>query len=199
MGTYNAKLLHTSQRAELLQLEKAGKAKVERKGDQWTVTYTSQLMREVPMTKNGILSTMKFVTVEKHEDTDPVIARRNNMVRGLKEQIAIFDANASGSAYREIRKVFVDQKQDDGTTTRVEVERDKRLRRHWFTKGGNYFVEIRYGNRPLPVVNGQHVIACGDVLTNVRKTFETLIRAVEAGELDEHLRTIKVNRAKETA
>ncbi|WP_448189342.1 hypothetical protein [Azospirillum sp. sgz301742] len=199
MGTYNAKLLHPRQRAKLLRLEKAGKAKVERNGDQWTVTYTSQLMKEVPMSKNGILSSMKFVTVEKHEDTDPVITRRNNMVRGLKEQIAIFDAEASGSTYRETRKVFMDQKQDDGTTKRVEVERDKRLRRHWFAKGGNHFVEVRYGNRPLPLVSGQHVIACGDVLPNVRKTFEALIRAVEAGELDEQLRAIKVNRVKETA
>ncbi|MBP2295157.1 hypothetical protein [Azospirillum rugosum] len=199
MATYNAKLLHPSQRAELLRLEKAGKAKVERKGDQWTVTYTSQLMREVPMSKNGILSTMKFVTVEKHEDADPVIARRNNMVRGLKEQIAIFDADEDGKTYHETRKVFVDQKQDDGTTKRVEVERDKRLRRHWFQKDDKFYVEIRYGNRPLPVVNGQHIIECGGVKAAVRKTFDTLIRAVEAGELDEFLRTIKVNRVKETA
>ncbi|MBK3776414.1 hypothetical protein GAY31_20030 [Azospirillum brasilense] len=198
MGTYNAKLLHPSQRAELLRLEKAGKAKVERKGDQWTVTYTSQLMREVPMSKNGILSTMKFVTVAKQEDTDPVIARRNNMVRGLKEQIAIFDADEDGKTYRDTRKVKVEQEQPDGTTKLVEVERDKRLRRHWFQKGDKFYVEIRYGNRPLPVVNEQHIIDCGTVKAAVRKTFDTLIRAVEAGELDEHLRAIKVNRVKET-
>lgn len=143
----------------------------------------------------SILSTFKLVNVTKEtKPHDPMAARRDKFIDGLKEQLAILEADTQGKPFRAMREVYEKVPQADGTTQRVKVERDKRIRRFWFEKDGQFYVEVRFGTRPVYLQKGQFIIQAGEGLLNVRNTLEALIKATEGGELDKPLAAIQIGK-----
>jgi hypothetical protein len=110
------------------------------------------------------------------------IARRR-MTDALKEQLAIVAADIAGKPFTTTKMGY--QTNADGQ--RAKVEMPKRLRRwYWHDLSGNFFLGLRYGNKPVEIMAGKPVIEVGkrDALPSV---IETVIAAVEGGELDKQL------------
>ncbi len=62
----------------------------------------------------------------------------------------------------------------------------KIVRTWYYIKDDVWFIDLKYGNRRLNIANGKNTIEVGKQEQLV-PTFETLIAAAEAGELDKQL------------
>lgn len=79
---------------------------------------------------------------------------------------------------------------DDETGLRKKVSLPKQVRQWYYQIDDKMYFEVRYGNKLLELAKGKAAIGVGgtDKLLGV---IDTVIKAVEAGELDEMLLTIK--------
>lgn len=83
-------------------------------------------------------------------------------------------------------------KSDDGTKKLIEAP--KRLKRWWVSDAnGNCVLSVRYGNKVLELEKGKVAIVVGKN-DKLIPTIETLISAVNAGELDSHLAQMSIGR-----
>ncbi len=72
--------------------------------------------------------------------------------------------------------------EETGETKRVEVPR--LLRRWWWQdETGAVLLELRYGNKPIAVVDNKSTIEVGP-MDKLPKVIDMVIEAVSAGELD---------------
>jgi Family of unknown function (DUF6641) len=124
------------------------------------------------------MKSLKFIAAPRGGG-NPVLARRAKLVSRLEDQIAL--ARDPNYAHTQRRRV----KGEDGTVRVVDVPRV--VRPWWRTDSAGALVfSARYGFKPIEWEKGKSGIAVPskDKLENV---IETLIAAVQAGELDEIL------------
>ena len=125
-----------------------------------------------------------------------VIATAEERVRSkvcvrLNEQLKISKADIAGVAYLKLRTAYFTDKQ---TCQRVAREIPARFRRwFWDNSKGEWLFELRYGNKAVEIEKDKPTIEVG-ALKNVPKTIETIVAAVEAGELDDVLLKAKDER-----
>ncbi len=99
-------------------------------------------------------------------------------------QIAAVDAHIQGTTHYTIgKKSYV--KDESGQRNRVSKEID--VRPWWFEQNGEFFIAIRYANKPLELAKGKPSIAAGKSLEAVRTVLNQVREAVVAGELDKVL------------
>ena len=94
------------------------------------------------------LAKLNFKTVTKTNTRDPVIARREKLVAGLKEQKLVFAAALEGKDHRVERYKWMNNEHGE----RVSVQTHRRVRPWFFEQDGGWYVQCRYGadpNRPL--------------------------------------------------
>ncbi|MBN9048796.1 MAG: hypothetical protein J0H78_04990 [Rhizobiales bacterium] len=122
------------------------------------------------------LKSLVFAPLPKLSGADPVQHRRNKLIERLRQQISL----ANDPAFALTRQKWV----SDGNGGKNLLEQRKRVRPWWRMDGsGNVVLTVRYGARPIEFDKGKAAIAVGkkDKLVS---TIETVISAVEAGELD---------------
>lgn len=58
--------------------------------------------------------------------------------------------------------------------------------RKWFYRAadGNYYIDVRYGNRPLPIKDNNNTVLAGDKREDLLNVLDVLEQAVTDGELD---------------
>ena len=56
----------------------------------------------------------------------------------------------------------------------------------WQDASGSYFVEVRYGRKPLELSKGKHAVRCDD-LTGVEEALRLIRASALEGELDQKL------------
>ena len=116
--------------------------------------------------------------------------RRNKLVTALNEQKAMAEANRDGHEFSATKRKW--QKEED--VTKKLVEAPKRLKRWWVSDAnGNCLLSVRYGNKVLELEKGKAAIVVGKN-DKLIPTIETLISAVNAGELDSHLAQMSMGR-----
>jgi hypothetical protein len=122
------------------------------------------------------LKTLTFTQLPKLTAADPVIQRRNKLIARLKDQIELVkDPN-----FILTRQKWV----ADEAGTKNLVELRKRVRAWWRTDAtGAVVLKVLYGSRAIEFAPGKAAIAIGKKERLV-PTIETVIAAVEAGELD---------------
>ncbi|ARJ64386.1 hypothetical protein WV31_01095 [Magnetospirillum sp. ME-1] len=136
----------------------------------------------------SILKTLALSNVEAPKNTRNTVSTidraRGKFVVNLNHQIAAVDAHIQGTTHYTIgKKTYV--KDESGQRNRLSKEID--VRPWWFEQNGEFFVTIRYANKPLELAKGKPSIAAGKSLEAVRTVLNQVREAVIAGELDKVL------------
>jgi hypothetical protein len=122
------------------------------------------------------LKTLTFAPLPKLTAADPVIHRRNKLIVRLQQQIEL----AKDQNFTLTRQKWI---ADDAGVKQLRELR-KRVRAWWRTDTtGAVVLTVRYGARVIEFSPGKAAIAVGKK-EKLISTLETVIAAVEAGELD---------------
>src|SRR5690348_6711612 len=122
------------------------------------------------------LKSLTFAPLPKLGATDPVMQRRSKLITRLQQQIAL----ANDPNYTVARQKWV--KGEDGSKELREVP--MKVRPWWRASAdGSVVLTVRYGAKPIEFEKGKAAIAVGKK-DKLVPTIETVIAAVEAGELD---------------
>ncbi|QIR13568.1 hypothetical protein [Shewanella aestuarii] len=134
----------------------------------------------------SLLSKLEL-TAKPQQPTDKLTQRRNKLLERLttqKEIIRCLLNNEVFSAFREVSKL-------DELTGQSIKEKVPRRVKPWFYKiQDQYFLEVRYGAKPLELAKNKHAIAVGDE-SRLNEVLDVVIDAVKAGELDTQLAAIR--------
>jgi hypothetical protein len=125
------------------------------------------------------LSKLTVKSVTRANKQDPVQRRRSKLLAGIQEQIKAAEAAVKGESYQVQRQTWA--KNEHGE--KVLVDRMRKVRPWFFKQDGGWFVQCKYGSRPLMLGDGNAVFV--KTLKDVQGALATLEAAVEAGELDE--------------
>ena len=125
----------------------------------------------------AVLKSLSFTAVPKDRG-NPVLNRRAKLIERLEEQKALLnDPNHIRVVQRWVKV--------DGE--KQPVEKKQRVSPWWRTDlSGNYIMSIKFGSRPVEFEKGKAGILV-QTKEKVAGVIDTLIAAVRAGELDEHL------------
>jgi hypothetical protein len=122
------------------------------------------------------LKSLTFAALPKLTAADPVIHRRNKLIVRLQQQIAL----VQDPQFTLTRQKWV----TDEAGVKQLRELRKRVRSWWRTDvAGNVVLTVRYGAKPIEFEKGKAAIAVGKK-EKLISTLETVIAAVEAGDLD---------------
>ena len=138
----------------------------------------------------AILKGLNFAAMSDLRHTTPEQHRRNKLLTALNEQKAMAEATRDGHEFTATKRRWM--KAEDGTKKLVEAP--KRLKRWWGNDAnGSCLLSVRYGNKVLELEKGKSAIVVGKS-DKLIPTIETLISAVNAGELDSHLAQMGMGR-----
>lgn len=130
-----------------------------------------------------ILKTLNYAVMPAVTHTTPEQHRRFKLVNALNEQKAMATADSEGRTFSVTRRRWL--RVEGGEKKLVEVP--KRVKRWWSNSADSkcLFV-IRYGNKVIEVEKGKAAIVIGSE-DKLLSTIDTIISAVQAGELDTQL------------
>ena len=122
------------------------------------------------------LKSLTFAPLPKITAADPVVHRRNKLITRLRDQIEL----AKNPNFTLTRQKWIT---DDAGGKQLR-EQQKRVRPWWRTDAaGTVVLTVRYGAKPIEFEKGKAAITVGK-MGKLIPTIETVIAAVEAGELD---------------
>jgi hypothetical protein len=125
------------------------------------------------------LAKLNFKTVSKTATRDPVIARREKLIAGLKEQQLVYTAALDGKDHRVERHKWMLNDQGE----RVLVKTHRRVRPCFFAQDGGWYVQCRYGARVI-AADGTNNAVFVKTLKDVGDVLAAFLSAAAAGELD---------------
>jgi hypothetical protein len=129
------------------------------------------------------LETLKVVAKPNFNPTTAEERRRHKLIVKLQEQLCLAEAQLGGSPYKRMR--WVDTVDGQGEPHRVQ--RPVRVKEWWCKNvAGSVLLTVRYGAKLLPIANGMAAIEVGS-LADLPNTITTVLKAVDAGELDTEL------------
>lgn len=131
------------------------------------------------------IAKLKLITSKRENNNDPIIVRRNKLVRKIEEQLELATAQKEGRLYAPKRIKNVTNAEGE----RVAVETTKRVKEwYWTTPANKINLCVRYGSKTLELSKGKNAIelSTGDELL---ATLSMLKDAVIAGELDDAINT----------
>ena len=139
------------------------------------------------MTKS-ILSTLKAVS-RPEKSTTPEVKRRDKLISRLQVQLEMATALVNGESYTCYKDKW-QKNEETGQQEKVKVA--KKVSPWFYAKGGKYYLEVRYANKPLELSKGNHAIEVGDK-ENLPTVIQTVIDATANGELDKALASVSSN------
>lgn len=128
----------------------------------------------------SLLSSLKVIARPKIEAKPPILAKRMRLIEKLDEQQAMAQAILDGQAYEAFKDKIV---KDPETGERKTVRKRKAVRPWYFDDNEHYYFEIKVGLKTLELDKGKAAIDVGKK-EDLPAVIGTLIKAVEAGELD---------------
>lgn len=126
-----------------------------------------------------MLAKLNFKSVTKSTARDPVLARREKLVAGLKEQQLVYAAALKGEDHRVERYKWIANEQGE----RVLFKTNRRVRPWFFEQGEGWYVQCRYGARVI-AADGSNNAVFVKTLKDVGAVLEVFLSAAAAGELD---------------
>ena len=130
---------------------------------------------------------LKLIAAKRPVQLSPVVQRRNKVAKRIAEQIALATAKQDGKSYAPTKQRKVT---DAATGESKTISVPKRIKEWWFvTDTGKLCVQLRYGAKVVEFAKGKSAVelATADQLV---PTLETLMAAVEGGELDTQLEAV---------
>ena len=125
------------------------------------------------------LAKLNFKTVDRSTKRDPIIARRDKLVAGLKEQKLVHAAALN----KEDHRVERDKWMNNDMGERVLVKTHRRIRPWFFEQDGGWYVQCRYGARVI-TADGTNNAVFVKSLADVSEVLDAFLNAAAAGELD---------------
>ena len=125
------------------------------------------------------LAKLTLKTVDRSMKRDPIIARRDKLVAGLKEQKLVHAA----ALKKEDHRVERDKWMTNDMGERVLVKTHRRIRPWFFEQDGGWYVQCRYGARVI-AADGTNNAVFVKLLTDVATVLDVFLNAATAGELD---------------
>ena len=139
----------------------------------------------------NILKTLSLSVLPTNVGTSPAQHRRAKLIGKLMEQKVIAEADLDGREPSIMQRRWV--KTENGA--RAAIDAPKRIKRWWVKDAdGNCLLAIRYGSKVLELDKGKSAIVVGKP-DQLIPTIETIIAAINAGELDGHLAQMGLTRA----
>ncbi|MDA9274623.1 hypothetical protein N9Q06_01130 [bacterium] len=126
------------------------------------------------------LAKLNFTTVNRSSTRDPIIARRDKLVAGLKEQKLVHAA----ALKKEDHRVERDKWMSNDMGERVLVKTHRRVRPWFFEQDGGWYVQCRYGARVISA-DGTNNAVFVKALADVLGVLDAFLNAAATGELDE--------------
>ncbi|WP_171122051.1 MULTISPECIES: hypothetical protein [unclassified Ruegeria] len=127
----------------------------------------------------SVLSKLTVKSVTRANKQNPLMQRRLKLAVAVDEQLKVAEAAIKGEHYEVQRRTWA--KNDYGDS--VLVERMRKVRPWFFEQDGGWYVQCKYGNKPLALGKGNAVFV--KALKDVQGALTTLKAAIDAGELDE--------------
>ena len=125
------------------------------------------------------LAKLTFISVNRTTTRDPIIARRDKLIAGLKEQALVYAAALNGKDHR----VEYSKWMQNDLGQRVMVKVMRHVRPWFFAQDGGWYVQCRYGARVI-AVDGQNNAVFVKSLKDVGSVLDAFAAAAGAGELD---------------
>lgn len=140
----------------------------------------------------SLIKNLKLTAAMPAPALDVKARSRAKVLRYLEEQKALATAQLEGKLFQANKTVY----RTNAAGERVRMEAPRHVRRGWFQDAtGTLFFQIRYGAKPLEFSKGVNAVEVGklDALPGI---IETLVQAVQAGELDQQLAAAAQERKK---
>ncbi len=125
------------------------------------------------------LAKLNFKSVTRSTLRDPVVARRDKLVAGLKEQQLVHAAALKDEHHQVEKSKWMINEQGE----RVLVKTHRRVRPWFFAQDGGWYVQCRYGARVI-AADGTNNAVFVSSLKDVGAVLDLFIAAASAGELD---------------
>jgi hypothetical protein len=125
------------------------------------------------------LAKLTFKTVDRSTKRDPIIARREKLVAGLKEQKLVHAAALKKEDHRVERHKWMTNDMGE----RVLIKTHRRVRPWFFEQDGGWYVQCRYGARVI-AADGTNNAVFVKALDDVISVLDAFLNAAATGELD---------------
>jgi len=125
------------------------------------------------------LAKLNFTTVNRSSTRDPIIARRDKLLAGLKEQKLVHAAALKKQDHRVERHKWMTNELGE----RVMVKAMRRVRPWFFEQDGGWYVQCRYGARVIAADSTNNAVFV-KVLDDVISVLDAFLNAAATGELD---------------
>ncbi len=142
------------------------------------------------MAANSILSSFELTASNKVGFVDKATERRNKLLQSLNEQKRSALAAMEGKQYfGEKRTMWIDEDGEKHYSTS-----QKRVKQWFYTNDGDeWYMEVRYGNKPLQLAKGKTAIVVG-AIDQLAAVIDKVIEAVKAKELDAAIEAVVKDR-----
>ena len=140
----------------------------------------------------SLLKDLKVVANTNNQTRTVERLRRDKLITKLQEQLALAEAQSGGTAYKRMKWITTASSEGEP----VRVQRPVRLKQWWYKNlAGSILLTVRYGAKPLVISNGMTAIELAS-LNELPSTISTVIKAVDAGELDGELSQVAALKAR---
>ena len=131
----------------------------------------------------SVLSSLKVIARPKIEPKPPVIGKRMKLIEKLEQQQEMATCLLEKRPYEAYREKTV---KNPETGEKQKQRRQIQVRPWYYDSDGHYYLEVKVNNKPVELLQGKPAIDVGE-LKLLPSTIETIIQAVEKGELDSFL------------
>lgn len=134
------------------------------------------------------LAKLEVKSVVRATKLDPAQLRRRKLLTAIEEQLKAAGAAVKGETYTAKLKTWAKNEQGE----KVLVDRVRKVRTWFFERDGGWYVQCKYGNKPLALGKGNAVFV--KALADVEGALQALYAATAAGELDEAIESMMKTR-----
>jgi hypothetical protein len=136
------------------------------------------------------LSKLSLSNSSRKQPVSPVARKRLNLLRKLDLQIQAANAELKDEEFLEDIRKWV--RGEDGE--REQITEQRAVRKWWWQHHtGAWMITLRDGAKELPLLENKNSIEIGEI-TNLVDALQTIRSAVIAGELDDQLEQMIVQR-----
>ena len=138
----------------------------------------------------GHLDTLNIVAKPNMRPVTAEEQKRHKLIIKLQEQLSMLEAELSGKSYKRMKWVTLPNIHGEPE----RIQRPVRVKQWWMRdRTGNVVFALRYGAKPILISKDKSAIQVGST-AELPAVLNTLIRAVDAGELDAQLAAIQSER-----
>lgn len=138
-----------------------------------------------------LLSTLKVIDRPKIEAKPPILGKRMKLIDRLEEQLAMAKAMLDKTPFEAFREKSV---KDPETGERKTIRKRRSVRPWYYDSKEHYYIEIKVGLKAIELEKGKTAIDVG-AKEKLPDVINTIIQAVEKGELDTHILAVSPPKA----